>query len=230
VRREKLRFLFNKKRTPTPIIYNLEEPHHNETAENKSFKFPESSLMHKWLDGWKGLEIGASSHNAFGLDTVNVDYTSEETVFSKEQEQNAGVYRRVDIVSPANRLPYGDNEVDFIISSHVIEHFYDPIDTICEWLRVVKNGGIVATIAPHKMRTGDKDRGRTTLNELIQRRKVPDPKGDPSQHWVIWITEDFLAMCKYMDWKVVEYQDTDDKVGNGFAVIVVKTETSLSKC
>ena len=37
-------------------------------------KFKESALAHKYLDGLKGLEIGASAHNPFGLDTVNDVY------------------------------------------------------------------------------------------------------------------------------------------------------------
>ncbi len=42
-------------------------------------KFRESQLAHKYLDGLKGLEIGGSEHNSFGLDTLNVDYTDDMT-------------------------------------------------------------------------------------------------------------------------------------------------------
>jgi hypothetical protein len=38
-----------------------------------SKRFRESTLAHRYLDGLKGLEIGGSYHNAFGLDTLNVD-------------------------------------------------------------------------------------------------------------------------------------------------------------
>ncbi|KAI1703844.1 methyltransferase domain-containing protein [Ditylenchus destructor] len=60
-------------------------------------------------------------------------------------------------------LPFPDESQDFVISSHVIEHFYDPIRTIEEWLKVVRPGGYVYIIAPHKERTFDKDKKRTTL-------------------------------------------------------------------
>ena len=36
-------------------------------------KFRESAIAHKYLDGLKGIEIGGSAHNPFGLDTINVD-------------------------------------------------------------------------------------------------------------------------------------------------------------
>jgi hypothetical protein len=33
----------------------------------------DSQLAHKLLDGLKGIEIGGGAHNAFHLDTINVD-------------------------------------------------------------------------------------------------------------------------------------------------------------
>ena len=47
-------------------------------------KFPESALAHKYLDGLKGIEIGGSAHNPFGLDTINVDYTDDMTTIYKK--------------------------------------------------------------------------------------------------------------------------------------------------
>ena len=38
-----------------------------------SKRFQESQLAHQLLDGLTGLEIGGAAHNAFGLDTMNVD-------------------------------------------------------------------------------------------------------------------------------------------------------------
>lgn len=44
-------------------------------------QYPESKLAHKLLDGMKGIEIGASLHNPFRLNTLNVDYTNQMDVF-----------------------------------------------------------------------------------------------------------------------------------------------------
>ena len=44
-------------------------------------QYPESKLAHKLLDGMKGIEIGASLHNPFCLNTLNVDYTNQMDVF-----------------------------------------------------------------------------------------------------------------------------------------------------
>ena len=135
-------------------------------------KFKESALAHQLLDGLEGLEIGGSAHNSFGLKTRNVDNTDELTCFKQEEIKLCGESLPVDIVSPGDQLPLEDNSVDFVISSHVIEHFPDPIKALREWYRVVKPGGYLYIIAPHKERTFDKERPRSTLSELIERHET----------------------------------------------------------
>lgn len=189
-----------------------------------ALKSKESALAHTLLDGLRGLEIGGSAHNAFGLNTLNVDYTDDyATAFKQEELNTLGYYAKVDIVAPGDDLPFKNNVWDFVISSHVIEHFYDPVKTIEEWLRVVKPGGYVYIIAPHKERTFDRDRPRTTLAEIIDRHDHPNPPvPDHHGHYSVWITQDFLDICHYYDWPVIAVQDVDDKVGNGFTVVIQK--------
>lgn len=183
-------------------------------------KFKESALAHKLLDGLEGIEIGGSAHNSWGLRTRNVDFTKEITVFKQEEIRLCGEAMPVDIASPGDQLPLDDSSVDFVISSHVIEHFPDPIKALKEWRRVVRPGGYIYVVAPHKERTFDKDRDRTTLAELIERHKTgigPDPD---AAHCSVWITQDFVELIQWLGWPVVAVQDADDKVGNGFAVVI----------
>ena len=183
-------------------------------------KFKESALAHKLLDGLEGLEIGGSAHNSFGLKTRNVDNTAELTCFKQEEIKLFGEALPVDIVSPGDQLPFEDSSVDFVISSHVIEHFPDPIKALKEWYRVVKPGGYLYIIAPHKERTFDKERNRSTLAELIERHetgKVPETLND---HCSVWITEDFVELIHWLGWNILHVQDTDDKVGNGFTIVI----------
>lgn len=184
----------------------------------------QSPLAHRLLDGLSGVEIGASAQNPFGLQTLNIDYSDDyDTVFKKEELLSTGTFARVDLVASGDSLPLEDNSVDFVISSHVIEHFYDPVKTMKEWLRVTRPGGYVYIIAPHKERTFDKDRPRTTLAELIDRHEHPNPPfPDHHGHYSVWITADFLELCNHFGWKVAEWQDIDDKVGNGFTVVIKK--------
>ena len=114
----------------------------------------ESKLAHKYLDGLNGIEIGASLHNPFNIKGgwCNVDYSHNHSF-----EHPAGKCP-VNIVAYADRLPFKDNTLDYILSSHVIEHAFRPIKTIKEWLRVIKPGGYVFMIVPHKDRTFDKNK------------------------------------------------------------------------
>lgn len=187
-------------------------------------KFPESKLAHQLLDGLRGIEIGGSAHNAFGLKTLNIDYTDDySTGFKNEEIATCGQFLPVDWVSPGDDLPFKDNTWDFVISSHVIEHFYDPVKTVLEWLRVTKPGGYVYMIVPHKERTFDKPRPRTPLSEIIDRHDHPNPPvPDHHGHYSVWITQDFINICNHYGWPIVAVQDEDDKVGNGFTIVIQK--------
>lgn len=192
-------------------------------------KFKESALAHKLLDGLEGIEVGGSAHNPFGLKTRNVDYMGGMTVFKEEEVKLCGEALPVDIVAPGDDLPLADSSVDFVVSSHCIEHFPDPIKTLKEWHRVVRSGGYLYIIAPHKERTFDRDRPRTTLAELIQRHETgigPDPD---AAHCSVWITEDFVELINWLGWPIEAVQDADDKVGNGFAAAIRVEKEGASK-
>ncbi len=47
-------------------------------------------------------------------------------------------------------LPFPDNSVDTLYSSHVLEHVDDYRSVICDWHRVVKVGGFIVCIVPHQ--------------------------------------------------------------------------------
>ena len=61
-----------------------------------------------------------------------------------------------------------DDSYDFLLSSHVIEHTANPIKALKEWIRVVKPGGHLIVLVPHKDGTFDHNRPVTELNHLIQ--------------------------------------------------------------
>jgi len=45
---------------------------------------------------------------------------------------------------------------------------------------------------------------------------------DDHHHWSVWRTHDFVDLVKTLRLNIVEVQDTDDKVGNGFTVVIRK--------
>lgn len=137
--------------------------------------FQESALAHQLLDGLTGYEIGGAAHNSFGLDTLNVDRVSHEhpdfAPYASEQIRLGGEVMPVDIVAPGDCIPVPDQSADFVISSHVIEHFYDPISAIKEWMRIATK--YIFIICPHRdALDSDRDKPLTGLEEHIERFKM----------------------------------------------------------
>lgn len=178
-----------------------------------------SMLADQLLTGLKGIEIGGSAHNFFGLDTINVDKRGEmDTVFKLEEMRLCGSALAVDVIAPGDDLPFEDSSWDFVFSSHVLEHFYRPDKALKEWYRVTKDGGYLFMIVPHKFRTFDANNPRTTLQEILNRPEPHDETDD--HHWNVWVTEDVVELVRHLGYKIIAIQDEDDNVGNGFTIVV----------
>lgn len=207
-----------KKRVPRQIFCLF-----NSIKEKFHIPFPESRLAHRYLDGLKGLEIGGSLHNPFGLNTKNVDHTIETTRYKQLETRFCGKTLPIDIIASGDTIPLPDESQDFVINAHVLEHFPDPIKALREWYRLIRPGGCIFMIVPHKERTFDKNRSRTTLQELIDRHSGRIlAKPNPDDHYSVWITEDVVELVRYLGWNIVDVRDVDDKVGNGFTVVIQK--------
>lgn len=237
--------LIHAKKFPKPVIH------------------PESVLAHKYLDGLNGCEIGASPENPFNIGGgayCNIDIPATD-----RQAHNAYYHSgfSVNIIADGTNLPFKDNTLDYVLSSHVIEHFFDPIAAIQEWLRVIRPGGYVFMIAPHQDRIYDKLRPTTPISELIQRHdgiltranyivranpeyeKIGQPGAahsrpdfikisdtvqrhymrlddDPRHHLTVWNYDNMLELCRNRGWNVQYSNPVDDKLGNGFVVILTK--------
>ena len=186
--------------------------------------FPTSPLANRYLKKLRGVEIGASEHNSYRLQTINVDFTDEITVYKEEEINMCGKFCKVDIVADAMKLPFKDKTFDFVLSSHMLEHHWQPIGVISEWVRVARK--YIFITVPRMDLTFDKDKTPTTLLELQKRhigeiKKVDETIAD--DHWNIWGLENFKEFCNHiaerLDLEIVEFQEIDDKVGNGMTVL-----------
>ena len=174
--------------------------------------------MTGYLAGLKGIEIGASAHNRFYLDAINVDRFGGETEYKREERRLALHAARVDVVAPGDDLPFADDAYDFVFSSHVIEHFPDPIRALREWQRVARR--YVVAVVPHRDRC-DAGRPVTPVEELVERHRAGLRSDEEAPtHWTVWTCESFLELCDRIGLKVVGHLDPDDKVGNGFMVAI----------
>lgn len=59
-------------------------------------------------------------------------------------------------------------EYDFVCSADVIEHVANPLRAIFEWIRILKDDGIMIIIVPHKQKTFDHKRPVTLFDHLIE--------------------------------------------------------------
>ena len=83
------------------------------------------------------LEIGPGQKRIPGFETINIVAGSE-----------------VDYVyDAAKKLPFKSNTFDLIYNSHVLEHipWYQTVDVLGEWYRVLKSGGIIEIWVPDAM-------------------------------------------------------------------------------
>lgn len=188
-------------------------------------------LAKKYCQG-EGLEIGGSFGNAFpDINVKNVDLGDKSWEFYKEEQiKESGDYMPIDIRANGDEIPVEDDSQDFVINSHVIEHFENPIKALIEWDRITKVGGYIFIIAPHKERTFDKEKNRTKLYDVVQKWENGTPNNDHSKHFGIWITKDLINIINWMiaqkliDWEFVKIEDQDSKIGNGFTIVCKKLE------
>ncbi len=43
---------------------------------------------------------------------------------------------------------------------------------------------------------------------------------EEDKHWSVWTCESFIELCRQIGLEVVDSLDPDDKVGNGFAIVI----------
>ncbi len=198
--------------------------------------FPEHPLAHALLDGKRGLEIGAASHNPFGLNTRNVDAPDDHDHYTAESQRLFGCEAApVDIWAYAWDIPVPDRSEDFILSSHVVEHLPDVISAFQEWNRVTKDSGLVFMVVPLKEALPeDVPRELTPLAHFIEdyelRRDIDSHPiesvpGGRMGHYHTFEPESILQIVDYMrrqnlcDWQLIAREDIDTKVGNGFTLV-----------
>jgi hypothetical protein len=181
--------------------------------------FRDSTFAHQILDGCIiGIEVGAAPHNPFNIKCESITYVDIVEKGSHKTGTN-------DIIAPGDNIPVPDKSYDFVLSSHVLEHFWNPIKAIKEWERIATKyifmivPDIALCYAPDTYK-------RTTLQELIDRDsgKIPMPDTYKPEkdngHFSHWTKTDVVKLCQYMGYKKINFQHPDDKVGNGIAVAI----------
>lgn len=127
--------------------------------------------------GGYGLEIGVGARTIAPV---------SRTLLADGYESHGRDRSIAQIYFPASAIPFADASFDFVLSEHTLEHIGNVLRALREWIRVLKDGGHLILFLPHKERTNDRLRARTSLAHLIEdeKRGVSD---DDTTHVDDWL-------------------------------------------
>jgi len=137
----------------------------------------------KTFKGLKGIEIGGPS-NIFSIKGAMPVYLFAEKVdgvnFSNKtiwegkikEGENYNYYKNLFgfqyIAEGSDLSLLKDNQFDFLLSSHSLEHIANPIKALNHWRRILKESGRLVLILPDSSVTFDRKRPITKLEHLIE--------------------------------------------------------------
>jgi SAM-dependent methyltransferase len=126
----------------------------------------------------RGLEIGALSNPApLNAEVIYADICDKATSAAMLRSLEGGPYYDLDkliepslILSPPHFfVPLPNDDLDFVYSSHALEHAPNTIAAIYDQLRCVKSGGYVYFVVPNRRGTYDHRRPATPASVIIRR-------------------------------------------------------------
>lgn len=103
-------------------------------------------LTTKYLSGY-GVDIGTGGYQPVVPHAISVELPAHDFAhYTGGRTPDFPIH----LGCGALNLPFLDQSLDFVYSSHLIEDFFDWIPPIKEWARVVKIGGHVVLLYPDK--------------------------------------------------------------------------------
>ena len=147
-----------------------------------------------------------------------------------------GEWARIDIAADAHAIPVADSSQDFVLHSHVWSYLADPLGALEEWTRVVRDGGFIYIIVPKRdVVAYDAARRVTPLSVHVRHyglRSTHESRAAEQGlhgrgHYSVFSPSSLREMVDWfnrMDWhcqlREAGFQETDDKVGNGHAMVL----------
>jgi SAM-dependent methyltransferase len=89
-----------------------------------------------------------------------------------------GISPRRHFIAEAGSLEVASHAYDAVLASHVVEHLADPVGAVREWRRVLKPGGLLLLVVPHRDHTFDHRRPVTEVQHLLADADRRTPEND----------------------------------------------------
>lgn len=130
-----------------------------------------SSLLR--LAKGKGIEIGPGPRpQIVDGEAVSVTYVEEKGAVDwlntySDKVSDAAWSAKKYIVGKAHDLPVSDHSLDFIFSSHVLEHLYNPLGHFEHWRTKLKPGALILGVVPSLEGTKDFVAPEHTISNLM---------------------------------------------------------------
>jgi SAM-dependent methyltransferase len=145
-------------------------------------------IANTYLNG-AGIEIGAL-HNPLKVPSNSkveyVDRLCKSDLYRHYPELINLPLVDIDIIDDGENLSsFKESQLDFIIANHFLEHCENPILTLLNFYRTLKENGIVYLAIPNKELTFDKNRNRTPLDHLIN-DYLNGPESSRYDHYLEW--------------------------------------------
>jgi len=133
----------------------------------------------------EGIEIGAQ-YVPTKVDPAKarveyVDAVTNEHLASRYDLGSKKLVPLAHVVEGVELTPYADGAKDFLIAHHVLEHIDDPVGAVVEWLRVLKDDGVLFVSVPN-FRGNWFDFRRTPSDSAHFALDHADPVGRPDRN------------------------------------------------
>jgi len=177
----------------TKLILHF-ELHDNETAQLLIHKKLSRDSVIMFARG-QGVEIGPGPNpQIFNSDTISVSYVEETPaekwaeLYDKNDKYNSASadFSRY-VIGTAWNLPQADNSLDFIFSSHTIEHLANPLGHLLRWKSKLRSGGKVIGVIPDATSTKDYLVPPSSLEQILDEFKqgITEPVASHYQRFAL---------------------------------------------
>ncbi len=89
------------------------------------------------------------------------------------------------VVGTADKIPAEKGSLDFIFSSHVVEHLANPLGHFAYWASLLRPGGFVAAVIPDRDGCQDYTFPASTVDEIVAEWRAGDMQVTP-EHFRRW--------------------------------------------